>query len=168
MLIGIVIAALVVAGVIVAGSSKKNTVMLGGEKTQEEVLDEGAAEEKGQDATEGTLDKKVETDEEGKEEVGEDEAMEATVREVRVEGSPFKFAPNVIRVKKGDTVRVTFVNTEGFHDFVLDEFGVKTKQLQAGGQETVEFVANKVGTFEYYCSVGNHRAQGMVGSLIVE
>jgi nitrite reductase (NO-forming) len=38
-----------------------------------------------------------------------------------------------------------------------------------GGETTsVEFVADKTGTFEYYCSVGAHRAMGMTGSLVVE
>ena len=32
----------------------------------------------------------------------------------------------------------------------------------------VEFTVDKTGTFEYYCSVGQHRANGMVGNLIVE
>ena len=56
------------------------------------------------------------------------------------------------------------------HDWVIDEFSARAKQIQAGETDTVEFVANKKGTFEYYCSVGNgfHRQQGMVGKLIVE
>lgn len=33
---------------------------------------------------------------------------------------------------------------------------------------SVTFVADETGTFEYYCSVGNHRGQGMIGKLIVE
>jgi nitrosocyanin len=70
-------------------------------------------------------------------------------------------------VKKGETVRITFVNKDGFHDFVLDEFGVKTEQIKGGTQEVVEFVADKAGTFEYYCSVGQHRQMGMKGTLTV-
>lgn len=38
----------------------------------------------------------------------------------------------------------------------------------ADGVTSVTFVADTLGTFEYYCSVGNHRAQGMVGNLVVE
>lgn len=90
------------------------------------------------------------------------------VKEFTVEGSAFKFVPAQIKVKKGDTVKITFVNKGGSHDFVIDELDVATKQLGAGESETVEFVADKAGTFEYYCSVGNHRAQGMKGNLVVE
>jgi uncharacterized cupredoxin-like copper-binding protein len=32
----------------------------------------------------------------------------------------------------------------------------------------VQFVADKTGTFEFYCSVGNHRQMGMVGTLVVQ
>lgn len=101
-----------------------------------------------------------------------DEAMVADVEGVKVvtvTGSNFKFDPVEIRVKKGDTVRVLFKSNGEFpHDFVIDEYEVATNQLNAGEEEEVEFVADQAGTFEYYCSVGNHRAMGMVGKLIVE
>lgn len=94
--------------------------------------------------------------------------VEGQIKEFVVEGSPFKFTPKEMRVKKGDTVRVTFKNAQGTHDFVIDEFDVKTNQIGEGEEEEVEFIADKAGTFEYYCSVANHRAQGMVGKLVVE
>jgi plastocyanin len=90
------------------------------------------------------------------------------IQEFDISGAPFKFSVKEIRVKQGDTVRINFTNSEGLHDWVVDEFNARTKQLQAGTSETVEFVADKKGEFEYYCSVGTHRAQGMVGKLIVE
>jgi plastocyanin len=94
---------------------------------------------------------------------------EGTVKVITVEGSNFKFLPATITVNKGDTVKITFKNTGGFHDFVIDEFeGAKTKQIGANSEETIQFVADKAGTFEYYCSVGNHRGMGMVGKLIVQ
>lgn len=92
----------------------------------------------------------------------------ATVKEFNVAGTNFAFSVKEMRVKKGDTVRVNFKSESGFHDWVVDEFDARTKQLNAPGTETIEFVADKVGTFEYYCSVGQHRANGMVGKLIVE
>ena len=87
---------------------------------------------------------------------------------VTVEGSNFKFVPAEIKVKKGQKVVVMFKNVGGFHDFVVDEFKAKTKQIKNGEEDRVEFVADKVGSFEYYCSVGEHREMGMVGKLIVE
>lgn len=91
----------------------------------------------------------------------------ASVKEFTVTGSNFKFDPSTITVKKGDKVKITFVNSAGFHDWVLDGYA-KTKQINGGAQEVVEFTADKAGSFEYYCSVGQHRAQGMKGTLIVQ
>lgn len=97
-----------------------------------------------------------------------DAAMVSDVKEVVVEGSAFKFMPAEIKVKKGQTVKIVFKNTGGMHDFVVDEFKAKTKIIKANETDTIQFVADKAGTFEYYCSVGNHRAMGMKGNLIVE
>lgn len=85
-----------------------------------------------------------------------------------VKGLNFSYDVKEIKVKLNDKVKINFTNTEGFHDFIIDELGVKTKQIKTGEMESVEFVANKVGTFEYYCSVGQHRANGMWGKIIVE
>lgn len=97
-----------------------------------------------------------------------DSAMAGLVKEFTVVGSPFKFEPAILKVKKGDTVKITFKNSAGTHDFVIDELNVKTKVLKAGTEEVVEFKADKAGSFEYYCSVGNHRQMGMKGTLTVQ
>lgn len=93
---------------------------------------------------------------------------QSSVKEFILTGSPFKFDVKEIKIKKGDRVKITFKNAEGFHDWVIDEFNTRTKQLQAGQQETVEFIADKTGQFQYYCSVGTHRQMGMWGTLTVE
>lgn len=93
--------------------------------------------------------------------------MTASINTIAVTGSNFKFDPSEIMVKKGDTVRIVFTNSDGMHDFVIDEFDARTKVLKDGESETIEFVADQAGKFEYYCSVGQHRQMGMVGNLIV-
>lgn len=90
------------------------------------------------------------------------------IKSFEVSGKPFEFDPKEIRVKQGDTVKITFNNTQGFHNWTLDQYNVQTKQIQAGQSDSIQFVADRAGTFEYYCSVGNHRAMGMVGKLVVE
>ncbi len=94
-------------------------------------------------------------------------AASAAVKTFTVEGKNFSFSPAAITVKKGDTVKIIFKNSGGTHDWVLDEFNAKTQKIGSGESETIEFVADKAGTFEYYCSVGNHRAMGMKGTLTV-
>ncbi|MBP9748550.1 MAG: hypothetical protein KBD17_02965, partial [Candidatus Pacebacteria bacterium] len=57
------------------------------------------------------------------------------VKEFTIEGKNFSFAPNKISVKKGDKVKIIFKNSAGFHDLVIDEYGVATKQAQAPDTE---------------------------------
>ncbi|NUM25661.1 MAG: cupredoxin domain-containing protein [Candidatus Buchananbacteria bacterium] len=80
----------------------------------------------------------------------------------------FAFSQTEIKVKKGDKVQINFKSTDGFHDWVIDEFNAKTDQVNTGGSSSVEFSADQQGIFEFYCSVGRHRDLGMVGKLIVE
>ena len=89
------------------------------------------------------------------------------VKEFFVTGNNYSFVPSQIVVKKGDVVKINFKDGGGFHDLKIDEFGVATKKLKNDESDTITFVANKAGSFEYYCSVGNHRAMGMKGVLIV-
>ena len=95
-------------------------------------------------------------------------AAVGTTKSFTVTGSNFAFAPSTLSVKKGDTVKITFKMASGTsHDFVIDAFNVRTNRLEAGDSQTVTFVADKTGSFEYYCSVGQHRAMGMKGTLTV-
>ena len=87
---------------------------------------------------------------------------------ITVEGGNFYFSPNEIRVKQGEKVKIVFKNVQGTHDFVLDEFDVKTSIISTGESEEVMFVADRSGEYEFYCSVGSHREMGMVGTIIVE
>ena len=81
----------------------------------------------------------------------------------------FSYTPNVMQGKAGETLKVKIVNVGGFHDFVIDELGVASKQIAEGESEIVEITipADATGEYEFYCSVGNHRAQGMVGILMI-
>lgn len=87
---------------------------------------------------------------------------------IEVEGGSMYFKPNEIKVKLGETVKIKFTNAGGMHDFVIDEFNVKTKILGSGKTETIEFTTDKLGEFEFYCSVAGHRQSGMFGKVIVE
>lgn len=95
-------------------------------------------------------------------------ATTGDIRVFTVEGKNYAFDTNTITVNKGDVVKIILNNTEGRHDLVIDEFNVSTQVLTAGKTDEVQFIADKSGTFEYYCSIGEHRSMGMVGKLIVK
>ena len=90
------------------------------------------------------------------------------VKVVNIEGGAFYFKPNEIRAKAGETVKIVFTNAGRIHDFVSDELSVQSSKISVGETTEVVFTPQTPGTFEFYCSVGNHRAMGMKGTLIVE
>jgi plastocyanin len=99
----------------------------------------------------------------------EDEAMmESDVKTFEVNGGSYYFTPDTITVNEDDTVKIVFTNDGGTHDWVIDEFNARTPITQTGETAEIEFVADQAGTYEFYCSVGNHRELGMVGTLVVE
>ena len=92
-----------------------------------------------------------------------------SVKEIKVSGSEFAFSPETVSVKQGEKVKITFTNTGKFpHNLMIDELGVATKTIGVGQTDTVEFSASKSGNFTMYCGVGNHRQQGMEGSVQVQ
>jgi nitrous oxide reductase len=76
------------------------------------------------------------------------------------------FSLKEIVVKKGDKVRITITNTAGDHDFTIDAYNIKTA-TPLNKPTVIEFTADKVGTFEYYCSKYSHRMIGQTGTLRV-
>ena len=77
-----------------------------------------------------------------------------------------QFSLKEMSVKKGDKVRLKVTNTKGVHDFVLDEYSI-SEETPAGEEIVIEFTADKVGEFTYYCSKPGHRAAGQFGTLTV-
>src|SRR3972149_5329228 len=86
------------------------------------------------------------------------------VKTFTINASRFKFNPDVIRVKKGDAVRLIVNNIDGIHSIHFHE----DEGYDVEGTD-VTFVADKVGTFEFHCAIycGSGHNQ-MNGTLIVE
>ena len=94
--------------------------------------------------------------------------MESNTQVVAVEGGSFYYKPNEIRAKKDQPITIQLTSVDMMHDFRIDELKVKTEIAKNGETVEVTFTPTEAGSFEFYCSVGSHRAQGMVGKLIVE
>jgi plastocyanin len=106
----------------------------------------------------------------GEEEVATDEAMmETQAREITVSGFSFGYEPSTLTVEAGEEIELTFVSEDTMHDFVIEGTDIATEVIQGGEQTIIEFTApEEPGEYTFYCSVGNHRALGMEGTLIVE
>jgi len=91
--------------------------------------------------------------------------------DVTLEMGNYSFSQKTLTAKAGTTMVIKVTNTEGFHDFVIDELNVKSTMLKTGESEllTIMIPADATGkSYEYYCSVGQHRANGMKGTLTIE
>lgn len=80
----------------------------------------------------------------------------------------FSFSPSELKVHKGDTVKINFLSKDVTHGLNITEYKVNVIS-PVGESVTTSFVADKVGTFSFRCSVycgSGHKA--MIGSLVVE
>ena len=79
----------------------------------------------------------------------------------------FTYTPSQITVNRGDNVKLSLTSTDVIHGFQLDGYGI-TKTLNPGETVTVEFLADKVGTFEFRCNIPCGEGHlDMKGSLTV-
>jgi len=158
LLIGIIIAIIVIGGAVYAFTMQQNYGVMTGDDAlmkKDVAMDDTSINKRGEGMVEDYGNMKG-------------DAMMDEVKTINLTGANFAFSQDEIRVKKGDKVKIVFTSTDGFHDWVVDEFNAATNRVNTGEKTSVEFVADKAGTFEYYCSVGRHREMGMKGNLIVE
>ena len=89
------------------------------------------------------------------------------VKEFDVEAKKWEFVPSTITVNKGDTVKLHITSTDVGHGFALSAFGIN-KTLNPGQTVDVEFVADKAGSFQFFCNVFCGEGHGgMKGTLVV-
>ncbi len=90
------------------------------------------------------------------------------VREWDVVAERWEFTPNRIEVNQGDHVKITVRSADGTHGFEIKALHVHATVPRAGEPVTVEFDANRAGTFEIacfeYCGTGHRH---MKATLVV-
>lgn len=74
------------------------------------------------------------------------------------------FSPDVIRVQKGERVRLRITSEDVVHGLRIGHLGVDVDWIEPGQVQEVEFVAEEAGTFDFYCTVwcdaGHWRMRG--------
>jgi heme/copper-type cytochrome/quinol oxidase subunit 2 len=99
-------------------------------------------------------------------------AAAAHTVEVSMTAKGFKFSPDVIRAKQGDRVVINVLESDDDHGLAIQGYNKQVKFGEgtfAPGQVSLDFIADKTGTFKLYCNVPcgpGHRE--MTGQLIVE
>ena len=94
-------------------------------------------------------------------------AQSAGVKEFKITAKQFSFDPGTIEVNKGDKVRLIVTSIDVPHGIAIKEYGIN-QRLDVGKPATIEFTADKPGTFTAFCSVFCGAGHGnMKGNLIV-
>jgi len=92
----------------------------------------------------------------------------STAPVITMTAKKYEFDPAVITVKQGDRVKLVITATDREHGIKLAAYDINQK-LEKGIPATIEFTADKAGTFPFECSVvcglGHHH---MKGKLVVE
>lgn len=93
---------------------------------------------------------------------------QTTPNEIKVTAKKYEFNPSAIKVKQGDHVRLIVTALDHDHGFKLEAFNID-QLLKKGEAVTIEFNADKAGTFPFecshFCGLGHKR---MKGELVVE
>src|SRR5688572_28997097 len=90
------------------------------------------------------------------------------VTTINIEAGSYYYKPNESRLKRGQKVRIVMTSVDMMHDFNIDELNLTIPITRAGNTATMEFTPDKIGQFEFYCSVNNHKEMGQKGILTVE
>ena len=85
-----------------------------------------------------------------------------------IKARKFSYTPNIIKVNKGDLVRIRLMSEDVHHGLFLDGYGMKTSAYP-GQDGSLKFTADKQGRFSFRCSVtcGEFHPY-MVGYLVVQ
>lgn len=88
-------------------------------------------------------------------------------RELILTAADFRFTPDRIEVVQDELVRISLRSGDIAHSFNVDEYRI-AKRVAAGGTVLIEFRADRLGTFPFYCNITSEPGHDqMRGQLIV-
>ncbi len=90
-----------------------------------------------------------------------------TRREFTVTARDYSFSPNRVEATQDDLIKLTVQSADNAYGFTIDEYRV-SKRVPAGGSTTIEFRADRAGTFAFYSGLkSDARHDQMRGQLVV-
>jgi heme/copper-type cytochrome/quinol oxidase subunit 2 len=88
-------------------------------------------------------------------------------REITLTARNYRFSPSRIEVAQDDLVKLTVQSEDNAYSVTIDEYRV-SRRVPAGGSTTLEFRADRAGTFAFYSNMTNDtRHAQMRGELVV-
>lgn len=99
-------------------------------------------------------------------EADSDVQLTGETKEFDIVATNWEFTPSLIEVNFGDSVELHLTSSEGTHGIAFLEFGV-SETLREGEDVHAEFIADKKGTFNFFCTVPCGRGHGGMRGLLV-
>ena len=88
-------------------------------------------------------------------------------RDFTVTARDYRFSPDRLEVTQDDLVKITVQSQDVAYSWTIDEYRL-SKRVPAGGSTSLEFRADRPGTFAFYSNMTNdQRHTGMRGQLVV-
>jgi uncharacterized cupredoxin-like copper-binding protein len=106
-------------------------------------------------------------DDEGEDAAGGDAGAGQTIEVV---GTEFKLQPATVQLDGPGTYTFVFRNEGGtVHALEIEGQGVEeeTEEIDAGETAELTVELTEAGEYEMYCPVGNHKDQGMEGTVVI-
>lgn len=84
---------------------------------------------------------------------------ESNYREYEIKGENKELFPKEIRIYQNDIVSIRLYAVDNDYDFAIPVYGISTK-VDKNGDKRIEFQANTVGKFPFFCSICSKENQG--------
>ena len=94
----------------------------------------------------------------------------SVMQTIRIFEKEFSLTPSTVTLSKPGTYAFRISNKGTItHAFELEGNGVEEKSgdIQAGSSATLNVTFTKNGSYEFYCPIDGHKAQGMKGTVTV-
>ena len=102
---------------------------------------------------------------------GEIKTQDSNVYGFIIEGKEYSFNPSRIEIEGGKRVRLVFQNRGTVpHNLEVECPGLpeyKTRTINPGQEDYVEFNVPSSGVCEFYCDLPGHKDKGMKGEIII-
>jgi uncharacterized cupredoxin-like copper-binding protein len=96
----------------------------------------------------------------------------ATVQTIQISEKEFSLNPGTVTLPKPGTYEFDVTNDGSItHAFNVEQSGgedeAETGDIEPGSHKTVKFTFSAGGSYEMYCPIDGHKAQGMEGTIMV-
>jgi cytochrome c oxidase subunit II len=90
-----------------------------------------------------------------------------TRRQFTLTARDYSFSPNRVEATQDDLIKLTVQSADVAYGFAIDDYRL-SRRVPAGGSTTIEFRADRPGTFPFYSNLSNDsRHSQMRGQLVV-